>query len=132
MSELSAEFVAAQRARLEAQLTELSARARTAMLLVRDREHEVGDLVDTSGEDQEAIDAVQESPREIELLHDVRASLARLARGEYDECEECGDAIGARRLEARPSATRCVACQEEHERSVRALRVRPGLLDEYM
>lgn len=49
------------------------------------------------------------------LLSDGRARLAeldhaleRVGSGDYGRCEVCGEPIGAARLEARPSATRCI------------------------
>lgn len=46
---------------------------------------------------------------------EIRAALERLADGEYGFCEDCGEAINARRLEAAPWATLCVPCKEEEE-----------------
>lgn len=42
----------------------------------------------------------------------VRAELLAEARA----CAACGDPIPAERLRARPDATLCIECQEEHER----------------
>ncbi|WP_460775436.1 TraR/DksA family transcriptional regulator [Microbacterium sp. GXF7504] len=41
----------------------------------------------------------------------VEAALARVAVGTYGVCARCGEPIPAARLEARPFATMCVACQ---------------------
>jgi RNA polymerase-binding transcription factor DksA len=41
---------------------------------------------------------------------EIDAALARLSDGSYGVCADCGGAIGAERLEARPSAVRCVRC----------------------
>ncbi|MFC7597976.1 TraR/DksA family transcriptional regulator [Terrabacter sp. GCM10028922] len=41
-------------------------------------------------------------------LGEIEAALARLADGGYGRCERCGRAIPAGRLEARPTATRCI------------------------
>ena len=43
-------------------------------------------------------------------LAEVEAALERVEAGTYGTCERCGDAIPAGRLEARPTARRCVAC----------------------
>jgi len=43
-------------------------------------------------------------------LAEVEAALARLDAGEYGTCERCGQPIAAARLEARPTARRCVRC----------------------
>lgn len=47
-----------------------------------------------------------------EKIKAIDAALARLKRGEYGVCEECGDAISARRLKAVPWARYCLECQE--------------------
>lgn len=41
---------------------------------------------------------------------EVEHALARLAEGGYGRCEVCGQPIALDRLEARPSATTCIAC----------------------
>ena len=47
-------------------------------------------------------------------LADVEAALARVAEGTYGRCEVCGRPIPAARLEARPTATRCVEHATAH------------------
>lgn len=44
-------------------------------------------------------------------LDDVEAAMKRLDEGTYGRCEACGSAIPAERLEARPAARRCPACE---------------------
>lgn len=48
-------------------------------------------------------------------LVEIRDALSRLAEGTYGDCEECGEAIGLRRLEVQPEARYCIQCQKEHE-----------------
>jgi DnaK suppressor protein len=43
----------------------------------------------------------------------------RRAHGAYGLCEDCGKEIGAERLAALPSATRCISCQSEWEQANR-------------
>ena len=40
----------------------------------------------------------------------IRKARAAVEAGTYGTCEQCGDEIGAARLEARPASTRCVRC----------------------
>ncbi len=54
--------------------------------------------------------------REFELLHKIEKSLEKIERGDYGECEDCGEEIGLRRLRARPMAEFCIACKDEQER----------------
>lgn len=46
----------------------------------------------------------------------VLAALRRLDDGSYGSCMDCGRPIGDDRLEARPQADRCLACEEKAER----------------
>ena len=43
-------------------------------------------------------------------LAEIDAALGRLEDGSYGTCEVCGEAIPAGRLEARPTARRCITC----------------------
>ncbi|MGZ3708751.1 MAG: TraR/DksA family transcriptional regulator, partial [Bdellovibrionota bacterium] len=54
--------------------------------------------------------------REILYLKKVDEALNRIEEGTFGECEECGEDIELRRLEARPTATLCVGCKEDQER----------------
>lgn len=54
--------------------------------------------------------------RYLRELHQIEAVRGRLAAGEVDLCTECGEEIGYERLLAYPFATRCVECQQRHER----------------
>ena len=49
------------------------------------------------------------------LLRKIAAALSRIEDGSYGFCEETGEEIGLRRLEARPIATLCFEAQERHE-----------------
>ncbi|CAK9253102.1 unnamed protein product [Sphagnum jensenii] len=54
--------------------------------------------------------------REALFLKKINESLKRIEEGSFGECQECGDEIEIRRLEARPTATHCVNCKEQQER----------------
>lgn len=62
--------------------------------------------------------------RERKLLKKIDSALARIDDGSYGFCEETGDEIGLRRLEARPVATLCVEAQERRELAERQFRDR--------
>ena len=57
--------------------------------------------------------------RENFYLRKLDGALRRIQDGTFGECESCEEEIGLRRLEARPTATMCVSCKEEQERSER-------------
>jgi RNA polymerase-binding transcription factor DksA len=44
-------------------------------------------------------------------MADIDAAFARLNKGAYGECQQCGQLIGRDRLEAIPTATCCISCQ---------------------
>ena len=54
--------------------------------------------------------------RERMLLEKIQKALVRIEDGSFGECEECGEKISAKRLEARPETTLCIRCKEEQER----------------
>jgi DnaK suppressor protein len=60
--------------------------------------------------------------RERKLIAKIDEALRRLEDGSYGYCEETGEPIGLRRLEARPIATLSIEAQERHERLERIQR----------
>jgi DnaK suppressor protein len=56
------------------------------------------------------------------LISKIDAALRRIDEGTYGFCEETGDPITLRRLEARPIATLSLEAQERHERRERVYR----------
>jgi RNA polymerase-binding protein DksA len=50
-------------------------------------------------------------------LEDIEAARQRLLDERYGACLDCGDEIGVERLLAYPTATRCLVCQEQRERT---------------
>jgi DnaK suppressor protein len=62
--------------------------------------------------------------RERKLLRKIDAALARIEEGTYGFCDETGEEIGLKRLEARPVATLCVEAQERREMAERQFRDR--------
>lgn len=62
--------------------------------------------------------------RERKLLRKINSGLTRIEEGIYGFCEETGEEIGLKRLEARPVATLCVEAQERREMSERQFRDR--------
>ena len=62
--------------------------------------------------------------RERKLLRKIDSALARLDDGTYGFCDETGEEIGLKRLEARPVATLCLEAQERRELAERQFRDR--------
>src|SRR5437763_1794566 len=53
--------------------------------------------------------------RDIQELQEIEAALARIEDGSYGTCRDCGEPIGWPRLNAQPTAMRCIACQGAFE-----------------
>ena len=62
--------------------------------------------------------------RERKLLRKIDQALGRLDDGSYGYCDETGEEIGLKRLEARPVATMCLEAQERSELAERQFRDR--------
>ena len=60
--------------------------------------------------------------RERKLISKINAALQKVEDGTYGYCEETGDPISLRRLEARPIATLSIDAQERHERREKVYR----------
>ena len=54
--------------------------------------------------------------RERTFLNKIDKALQKIKNGEFGICEDCGEEIHQKRLEARPETTLCIRCKEEQER----------------
>mgnify|MGYP001794838929 CR=1 FL=1 len=54
--------------------------------------------------------------RQRKLISKIDSALRRIEEGEYGYCEESGEPISLKRLDARPTATMTLEAQEQHER----------------
>jgi len=80
------------------------------------------DLTDRASLETDIALALRTRDRERKLLSKIDAALRRIEDGTYGYCEETGEPISIRRLEARPIATLSVEAQERHERLERTMR----------
>jgi RNA polymerase-binding protein DksA len=55
--------------------------------------------------------------RDTAELQEVDAALSSIAEGSYGTCRDCGEPVGWPRLNANPTALRCIACQEAYEKT---------------
>jgi DnaK suppressor protein len=60
---------------------------------------------------------LQEAGRDLEELQQIDTALRRMDEGTYGECSACGTDIEFARLEAQPTALRCLQCQSQHEKT---------------
>ncbi len=80
------------------------------------------DLADRASSETDRAIELRARDRQRKLINKIDAALHRIDDGTYGYCEETGEPIGIKRLEARPIATLSVEAQERHERRERIYR----------
>jgi DnaK suppressor protein len=80
------------------------------------------DIADRASAETDRAVELRTRDRERKLVQKIDEALIRIEKGEYGYCDETGEPIGLRRLEARPIATLSLEAQEQHERMERVHR----------
>jgi DnaK suppressor protein len=80
------------------------------------------DIADRATSETERALELRARDRQRKLIAKIDAAIARLDDGTYGYCEETGEPISLKRLDARPIATLSVEAQERHERRERVYR----------
>ena len=75
------------------------------------------DITDRASEEIDRSFELRTRDRERKLINKIDAALQRIEDGSYGYCDETGDPISIKRLEARPVATLSLEAQEMHERA---------------
>ena len=73
------------------------------------------DEIDTASSEMNLAFQGRLRERERGLLAKVQGALEKIEDGVYGECEACGEAIGLKRIQARPVAELCIDCKAEQE-----------------
>lgn len=69
------------------------------------------DPVDRASQEEEFSLELRARDRERKLIKKIEKTLVKLNNDEFGYCEQCGEEIGIKRLEARPTADLCVDCK---------------------
>jgi DnaK suppressor protein len=80
------------------------------------------DLADRASSETDRAVELRARDRQRKLIAKIDAALHRIEIGTYGYCEETGEPIGLKRLDARPVATLSIEAQERHERRERIYR----------
>ncbi len=80
------------------------------------------DIADRASSETDRAIELRARDRQRKLISKIDSALARINDGSYGYCEETGEPIGLRRLDARPIATLSIEAQERHERRERIYR----------
>jgi len=114
---LTADQTLALRTRLKEDLVRIASHAHSTLEFTMDRDRDrIGrDSMDESTEEEIYSTQLRLADREAGLVTKIQEAIRRLEAGTLDECEECSEQIGFKRLMARPVTTLCFECKTARE-----------------
>jgi DnaK suppressor protein len=89
---------------------------------LQDENHILPDIADRASSETDRSLELRTRDRQRKLISKIDAALKRINDGSYGYCEETGDPISLKRLDARPIATLSIEAQERHEKRERVYR----------
>ncbi|WP_298499444.1 RNA polymerase-binding protein DksA [uncultured Maritimibacter sp.] len=89
---------------------------------LQDSTRNIPDIADRASEETDRALELRTRDRQRKLVAKIDAALRRIDEGEYGYCDETGEPISLKRLDARPIATLSLEAQERHERRERVHR----------
>ena len=110
------------RRKLLAWKEEILREARSTLQHLQDENEPLPDIADRASTETDRSIELRTRDRQRKLIAKIDAALERIENGEYGYCEETGEPISLRRLEARPIATLSIEAQERHERREKLFR----------
>jgi DnaK suppressor protein len=96
--------------------------AKETLQHLQDENQNHPDLADRASSETDRAIELRARDRQRKLIAKIDAALQRIEDGTYGYCEETGEPITLKRLEARPIATLSIEAQERHERRERVYR----------
>ena len=125
---LTTEQAAQLREVLKAEKRRLLRNAQEGLSFSMNRDRNIGrDSIDESMEEELFSTELRLRDREKWLLGKINGALERVEQGTVDECEDCGEPIGFKRLLARPVTTLCIDCKEQQQREETSLAQAKGV-----
>ena len=119
MSERQQEYF---RQKLLAWKEEILREARETLQHLHDESQNHPDIADRASSETDRAIELRARDRQRKLIAKIDAALQRIDDGTYGYCEETGEPISLKRLDARPIATLSIEAQERHERRERVYR----------
>jgi DnaK suppressor protein len=110
------------RAKLLAWREDILKEAKETLQHLQEENQNHPDLADRASSETDRAIELRARDRQRKLIAKIDEALGRIEDGTYGYCEETGEPISLRRLEARPIATLSVEAQERHERRERVYR----------
>jgi|SRR5271169_2179783 DnaK suppressor protein len=96
--------------------------AKETLQHLQDENQNHPDIADRASSETDRAIELRARDRQRKLIAKIDAALQRIEDGTYGYCEETGEPITLKRLEARPIATLSIEAQERHERRERVYR----------
>ncbi|CAA0093912.1 RNA polymerase-binding transcription factor DksA [Starkeya nomas] len=96
--------------------------AKETLQHLQDENQNHPDIADRASSETDRAIELRARDRQRKLIAKIDAALERIDDGSYGYCEETGEPISLKRLEARPIATLSIEAQERHERRERVYR----------
>jgi DnaK suppressor protein len=110
------------RGKLLAWKEEILKEAKETLQHLQDENQNHPDLADRASSETDRAIELRARDRQRKLIAKIDAAISRIDDGTYGYCEDTGEPIAIRRLEARPIATLSLEAQERHERRERVYR----------
>jgi DnaK suppressor protein len=110
------------RRKLNAWKDEILREASETILSLQNENENHPDIADRASSETDRAIELRARDRQRKLISKIDSALSRINEGTYGYCEETGEPIGLRRLDARPIATLSLEAQERHERRERIYR----------
>ena len=110
------------RAKLLAWKDEILKEAKDTLQHLQDENQNHPDIADRASSETDRSIELRARDRQRKLIAKIDAALQRIEDGTYGYCEETGEPISLKRLEARPIATLSIEAQERHVRRERVYR----------
>jgi RNA polymerase-binding transcription factor len=110
------------RGKLMAWKEDILRESRETLQNLQDENNVLPDLADRASTETDRALELRTRDRQRKLIAKIDAALKRIDEGTYGYCEETGEPISLRRLDARPIATLSIEAQERHERRERVYR----------
>ena len=96
--------------------------SRETLAALQNESENHSDLADRASSETDRAIELRARDRQRKLIAKIDAALQRIEDGTYGYCEETGEPISLKRLDARPIATLSIEAQERHERRERVYR----------
>lgn len=110
------------RMRLEQWKNDILAGTKSTINNLQEDSSNLPDIVDRASSESDKALELRTRDRQRKLISKIDSALRRIDEGTYGYCDETGEPISLRRLEARPTATLSLEAQERHERKERTVR----------